>query len=188
MSSGRVAKATLLLNAEKYILQHGLLDLTLTGLAAGIGSNRRMLLYHFGSLDELVRASIGGILERRDLTKQLAALLSTDEGLIARLDNAWAHLADPSQEAWHRIFFAQVGLAVEDPETHASFLERSRAGFPGLIETTLVSASVEDARSLALSISAVWSGLELALLAGEAREDLAEAHHRSVCALLGENL
>jgi AcrR family transcriptional regulator len=184
MSSGPAARASLLAKAEEFILEHGLLDLTLTALADGIGSNRRMLLYHFSSLDELVRDAVGDIIERRELTLRLAAILAEPGDLADRLDAAWAHLAAPEQEAWHRIYFAQFGRAVEDPVRYETFLGRSRVGWPELLREVFEAERMPNAQASAAVMSSVWSGLQLALLSGEERPVLAEAHRTAVAALL----
>src|SRR4029453_4888280 len=41
-----------------YVLEHGLIGLTLRPLAAAIGTSDRMLIYHFGSRDALVSAVV----------------------------------------------------------------------------------------------------------------------------------
>jgi AcrR family transcriptional regulator len=41
-----------------HVLEHGLIGLTLRPVAAAIGTSDRMLLYHFGSRDELVAAVV----------------------------------------------------------------------------------------------------------------------------------
>jgi AcrR family transcriptional regulator len=187
MSSGPAARASLLAKAEQYILEHGVLDLTLTALADGIGSNRRMLLYHFSSLDELVRDAVGDILKRRELTARLAAILAGPGDLGGRLDAAWAHIAAPEQEAWHRIFFAQLGLAVEDPARYEEFLTLSRVGWPDLLQEVFEAEEVPAAETTARVLSSVWSGLQLALLSGEARPALAAAHRAAVSALVAES-
>lgn len=186
MSSGPVARAGLLARSEAYILEHGLLDLTLTALAEGIGSNRRMLLYHFGSLDDLVKEAVGAILARRELTAELRAILHAPDGtVVERLDAAWAHLADPAREPWHRIYFAQLGRAVEDPAAHEPFLAQSLAGWPALLTDALAVAGVADPAPTGRAVSALWSGLQVSMLSGADRADLAGAHHRAVAALLG---
>ena len=65
----------LLEHAYRYVLQHGLADLSLRPLAAAIGSSPRVLLFLFGSKDGLVRA--------------LLARARSDE--LAFLDGAGAH-------------------------------------------------------------------------------------------------
>ena len=185
MTSGPIARAGLLARSERYILQHGLLDLTLTALAEGIGSNRRMLLYHFGSLDDLVKEAVGAILARRELTAELRAILSAPGGdVVERLDAAWAHLAEPAREPWHRIYFAQLGRAVEDPAAHESFLAQSLIGWPTLVAEALAAAGIRDPAAPGRAVSALWSGLQVAMLSGADRAHLAEAHHRAVVALL----
>lgn len=187
MSSGKSARSTLLASSESYILEHGLLDLTLTALAEGIGSNRRMLLYHFGSLDELVKESVGEILARRELTKALETILRSDMDLADRLDAAWAHLADPAQESWHRIYFAHMGRAVEDPTAYEAFLEQGLTGWPTLLADVLTKAKLSEPDVVARAISALWSGLQISLLSGADRGLLGKTHHTAVAALLGKS-
>ncbi|ROQ40722.1 TetR family transcriptional regulator [Frondihabitans sp. PhB188] len=185
MTSGPVARDKLLRNAERYILRHGLLDLTLTALAEGIGSNRRMLLYHFSSLDELVREAVGDIIARRELTTRLIDILDGDGALVDRLDAAWAHIADPAQESWHRLYFAQLGRAIEDPSTYEAFLDQSKMRMTSLLVDAVAGAGIPEPEPVARSLSALWSGLQIALLSGAGRGDLAEAHHAAAVALLG---
>jgi AcrR family transcriptional regulator len=42
--------------ATDYVLEHGLLDLSLRPLAAALGTSDRMLLYHFGAGDPRAQA------------------------------------------------------------------------------------------------------------------------------------
>ena len=42
--------------ATDYVLEHGLIGLSLRPLAAALGTSDRMLLYHFGTKDDLVAA------------------------------------------------------------------------------------------------------------------------------------
>jgi AcrR family transcriptional regulator len=46
----------LLERAYRYVLEHGLADMSLRPMAAAVGSSPRVLLFLFGSKDELVRA------------------------------------------------------------------------------------------------------------------------------------
>src|SRR2546421_10909753 len=46
----------LLERAYAYVLEHGLADMSLRPMAAAVGSSPRVLLFLFGSKDELVRA------------------------------------------------------------------------------------------------------------------------------------
>ena len=46
-----------------HVLEHGLIGLTLRPLAAAIGTSDRMLIYHFGSRDELVSDVVSSVTE-----------------------------------------------------------------------------------------------------------------------------
>jgi AcrR family transcriptional regulator len=75
--------------AYKYVLQHGLADLSLRPLAGSIGSSPRVLLYLFGSKDGLVRALLA-----RARADELALL---DR---ARRDRKPGELADIVRTTW----------------------------------------------------------------------------------------
>ena len=53
-------KQELLDRAYEYVLENGLTDLSLRPLAQAVGSSPRVLLYLFGSKDELTRALLRG--------------------------------------------------------------------------------------------------------------------------------
>jgi AcrR family transcriptional regulator len=48
----------LLESAADYVLQHGLIGMSLRPLAAALGTSDRMLLYHFTSRDQLVTSIV----------------------------------------------------------------------------------------------------------------------------------
>ena len=47
--------------ATDYVLEHGLVGLSLRPLAAELGTSDRMLLYHFASKDDLVATRAAGL-------------------------------------------------------------------------------------------------------------------------------
>ena len=62
--------------AVDYVLSHGVWDLSLRPLAKAIKTNARMLIYHFGSREGLMREILAGLREREDeLPIALAAAL-----------------------------------------------------------------------------------------------------------------
>src|SRR2546423_15548894 len=75
---GRTADPTiredLVRAAGDYVLEHGLADLSLRPLARALGTSPRMLLYHFGSKEELVMAALDDT--RRRPAELLAAYLA----------------------------------------------------------------------------------------------------------------
>ncbi len=57
-------RAELLEQVTDHVLAHGLIGLTLRPLARAVGTSDRMLIYHFGSRDELVSDVLGLANER----------------------------------------------------------------------------------------------------------------------------
>ena len=102
----------LLAAATNHIARHGASDLTLRGLAAGIGSSHRMLIYHFGSKEGLL-VEVIKLVEQR----QRAALaeLEFDSALSpAAITRAfWHRLSAPDLAANERLFFEIYGQALQ---------------------------------------------------------------------------
>lgn len=67
----------LLERAYRYVLEHGVGDLSLRPLASAIGSSPRVLLYLFGNKDELVQALLTRA--RQDELDLLGGIASRDE-------------------------------------------------------------------------------------------------------------
>lgn len=92
----------------RYVLEHGLADMSLRPLAAAVGSSPRVLLYLFGSKDGLVRALLARA--RRDELELLARFRDEarpgPDGLERTALRLWAWLSAPE----HR---ALLGLWVE---------------------------------------------------------------------------
>ena len=85
------------------MLGHGLADMSLRPLAKHIGSSPRVLLFLFGSKEELIRAVLTRA--REEELRYLAELREKQEhftergGLAAAGRDVWAWLADPAHRA-----------------------------------------------------------------------------------------
>jgi AcrR family transcriptional regulator len=104
------ARETELLDAAyRYVLEHGLVGLSLRPMAAAIGSSPRVLLFLFSSKEGLVRAVLA-----RARQAELAALgdLGSAEGTTRDL---WAWLAAPSHRALLTLWLETYTLSVSDP-------------------------------------------------------------------------
>src|SRR5690349_23909914 len=90
--------------AVEHVAAHGLGDLSLRQLAAALGTSHRMLVYHFGSkqqlLDEVIR-----VVEARQ--REALAELSADAHLspVEQGRRLWQRLADPALWPHERLFF-----------------------------------------------------------------------------------
>jgi AcrR family transcriptional regulator len=92
--------------AYRYVLAHGLADMSLRPLAKAIGSSPRVLLYLYGSKDELIRALLD-----RARSDELAAI-----GAFREAESP-ADLIDTAQQVWpwlaHESHRHLLGLWVE---------------------------------------------------------------------------
>jgi AcrR family transcriptional regulator len=86
-------KQELLEAAYEYALGNGLAGMSLRPLAREIGSSPRVLLFLFGSKEELIRALLA---RARDEELRYLAELREHHGLAATGRDVWAWLADPS--------------------------------------------------------------------------------------------
>ncbi|WP_328609350.1 hypothetical protein OG943_09555 [Amycolatopsis sp. NBC_00345] len=184
MASGPAERARLLVRARDYVLTRGVVDLSLSELARGVGSNNRMLLYHFGSLDGILGAVVDEILDGTALTTRLGQLLRSGGSPAERVGAAWRHISDPGRLTHLRLFFTRFGLAADDPDRYRDFLDRTRDEWTDTVAAALDGA-VDEPRGTAIAVVALWRGLQMLLIGGEPRAAVDAAHDRAVAALLG---
>ena len=105
------ARETELLEAAyRYVLTHGLADVSLRPLAAAIGSSTRVLLYLFGSKDGLVRALLA-----RARTEELALLadIGAGPGVVERL---WEWLSAPAHRPLLTLWLEAYARSLVEPD------------------------------------------------------------------------
>jgi AcrR family transcriptional regulator len=118
----RSSRERLVDSVIEHFTADGLADQSLRRIARAVGTSHRMLLYHFGSKDELLlevvraveartRARFGAIAEDADA--------ETDE-LVRRM---WAAVADPVLADLERLFFALYGRALQRDDSMLPLLE-----------------------------------------------------------------
>ncbi|MGW1755439.1 TetR/AcrR family transcriptional regulator [Streptomyces mirabilis] len=115
-------RAQLVDAAVDYVAAHGIADLSLRGLGAGIGVSHRMLIHYFGSkehlLVEIVRTSEQ---RQRDLLSRLRLEPGLSPADAARL--LWQQLTDPRLAGQERLFFEIYGHALRGRPEAAPLLE-----------------------------------------------------------------
>ena len=166
-----------------HVLAHGTSGLSLSGLARTIGSNNRMLLYYFGSKEQLVDEACRLAVDRFPRVAGALQLLAADGPLEDRLHAVWSAVAHPDNTPFLQLFFERYGVALRDPPGHTAFLERMGiAGWPAEVAAALRAEgfSGADARRCALELVALWRGLQLAVLSGVPRRELDAVHGGAV--------
>ena len=145
--------------ATDYALEHGLIGLSLRPLAAKLGTSDRMLLYHFGSKDDLLIEVVRAVEGR---TQAEFAAIGAEAGgesdeLVRRM---WAHVADPAWADFERLFFALYGRALQGDESTLPLLKHDLEGW---LETNV---AVAAALGVPADVTRVHARLGLAVTRG----------------------
>lgn len=150
----------------EHVLAHGVTSLTLRGLARAVGSNHRMLLYYFGSKEQLVGEALQAV--GRDAFPSFEnAWVALENGagdLLGDLQHVWDQIADPANLPFLRLFFEVFGQASQQ-SGYAELLgdigswqrpaaaRFEREGLPSAL-----------ARARATELIALWRGLQMTLI------------------------
>lgn len=169
------------------ILENGLIDQSLSGIARAIGSNNRMLLYYFGSKERLLEAASEIAIERfPHLAAVFTRLEADDLPLAERLMRAWDDIGAADNRPYLVMFFHRFAVALGDSERWAEYLEHLGTGWVARVAAVFVREGwAPDAAALAATrLVAQWRGLQFALLCGMDRHDLTAAYRAGVEELL----
>ena len=105
-------RAELLELTYAYVLEHGLADMSLRPLAEAVGSSPRVLLYCFGSKDDLVRALL-----QRARVDELDLLAAVGGGDLAEVvHRVWDWLADPAHRGLLTLWVEAYGRSLVEPD------------------------------------------------------------------------
>jgi AcrR family transcriptional regulator len=163
------ARDDLLDKTVAYVAEHGLADLSLRQLAAGIGTSHRMLNFHFGSREGLLAAIVASIEEQQRVAlEELAAEAASPTALVRA---QWAQLTDPALRPAIVLFFEVLALALQRRPGTDGFLERLTE--PWLDQAAAIAEQMDLAMNpadLLLGI-AVVRGLLLEVAAGADVDD-----------------
>jgi AcrR family transcriptional regulator len=106
-----------------YVISHGAADVTLRPLAKALKTNARMLMYHFGSREGLMREILAGIRERADaLIQEWFGKAKMPPTLVEFLLMYWRRVSEPRVRAVARLIFELYGLALRDPRSYPGVL------------------------------------------------------------------
>ncbi|HTU83550.1 MAG TPA: TetR/AcrR family transcriptional regulator [Candidatus Acidoferrales bacterium] len=169
-------RAELLERAVDYVLQHGLAELSLRPLAKALNSSPRVLLYYFGSKEELV---VEIIRSGRARQRETFAEVKFAPGMSARevSRELWRRFSDPRWLPLMRLFFEVYALAMQAPQRFPGFLERAVEDWLDPLQacSTLPGFDRDAARAFATVIVAGYRGflLDLCATGDRARVDRA---------------
>jgi len=150
--------------AVGYVLTHGIGDLALRPLARALKTNARMLIYHFGSREGLMREILIGLRERESARIERWMKSGRKPRTMAEfLSWYWRRISAPQSRAAVTLVFELYALALRDPDAYPGVLEEPVAFWPKLVRAMGVQAEVDAVEATLLL--AVTRGLLLDLCA-----------------------
>jgi AcrR family transcriptional regulator len=162
MAKAPQRRATWTEAATDYVLERGLIGLSLRPLAAELGTSDRMLLYHLGSKDQLV-ADI--LRSSNDRAVAAIATLPPSTDLRAAVEDLWATVQAGPTEQCTRIYVEAAALGLFGREPYASVVREANAVWMSAVVAHLVRSGLEQALAerAAVVIDAAFMGFQLNL-------------------------
>jgi AcrR family transcriptional regulator len=176
-------RAELLDQIVDYVRTHGLIDLSLRPLATALKTSPRMLLYFFGSKQQLIAEAM-----RQSRLRQqggFSSALSQTSTRQQQLAMAWKVWSSNESEKSLSLFFESYVLAMRNRRRFPGLLEGLVKDWLPYYEQVVAAAGVEAkrVRPLATFILATIRGLQLDLLATDDRRRI-DAAFREMLHLL----
>jgi AcrR family transcriptional regulator len=163
---GRAREALLDAIVEHFVAA-GVGDFTMRSLAGELGTSHQLLMYHFGSRDDVARAALARI--QQAVAADLEAFLDRYPDR-RRPSDIWEHLSKPGP-ARLRVQFQFLGLALADPDQYGDFAVDVLDGWTVVARRLLADRKLAPRRREAAAslLVAAMRGLALELLATDDR-------------------
>lgn len=155
----------------EYLIEHGVAELSLRPLAKAVGSSPRVLLYYFGSKEQLLTKAIRRLRER-----QRTGFTKLREVRYERPSDAcraiWKQMSAPGWEAVFRLSLETYVLALRDKKRFAEFLSSSVEDWLEHLAEPLIRRGVPKpvARAYATVLIGAFRGFMLDYCASHDRE------------------
>ena len=179
----------LLDGAATYVLEHGFAGLSLRPMARALGTSDRMLVYHFGSKEQLIREAM------EHLSARLAALIGAspvpgvDAGDIVRM--LWGAFRSEVVAPFIGVYLELFALSLHEPALYGEMVASLTRTWITFMERLLAPTSIPagERATAALQILATLDGLFIVRQATKdslAADQAAEQFASRIGALFGE--
>jgi len=148
--------------ATDYVLEHGLIGLSLRPLAAALGTSDRMVLYHFGTKDELVAAVLRASNER---STAYVNDLPPSADLRQSIHDLWAAMRTPEVDRCTRLYVEAAALGLFGREPYVSVVREANTVWSTALVDHVVRSGVRRslARRVVDIVDAAFLGFQLDL-------------------------
>jgi AcrR family transcriptional regulator len=172
-------KAQLLEKIASHILQFGLQDLSLRSLADALGTTARMLIYYFGSKENLIVEVL--LYGQQQQQAVFTNLLSTESTPIEALRALWQHFISKEMAPLIRLTFELEVLSMQGKTEYQQFARDTLRGWISLVSLQMAGSSA----ATATLVVGVFSGLLLDFMVTEERSRVEAAFENLLVLLEG---
>jgi AcrR family transcriptional regulator len=144
-------RARLREQAVGYVMTHGIGDLALRPLAKALKTNARMLIYHFGSREGLMREILAGLREQE--SARVARWMNSarkPRTMPEFLRWYWRRVSAPQARSAIRLVFELYALALRNPRDYPGVLEEPLAFWPKLVHAMGIRSEVDEVEATLL--------------------------------------
>jgi len=153
-------KQALLDASVAYLLEHGVADLSLRPLAAAIDTSARLLIFHFGSKEQLLADVLGEVQAR--LQRSFEALAAAPADGTSPMRRFWDWATSRRNLPYLRLLYEVHFIALQNPTAYARYLAQSSLDWVELIAKQL--PLTLRSSGVATLCGAVFDGLLIELL------------------------
>jgi AcrR family transcriptional regulator len=144
-------RARLREQAVDYVTTHGIGDLSLRPLAKALKTNARMLIYHFGSREGLMREILAGLRDREAWrVEQWIKSGDKPRTMPDFLRWYWRRVSAPQARSAVRLVFELYALALRNPRDYPGVLEEPLAFWPKLVQAMGIPSEVDETEATLL--------------------------------------
>jgi AcrR family transcriptional regulator len=131
--------------AVGYVMTHGIGDLALRPLAKALKTNARMLIYHFGSREGLMREILAGLREQESArVARWMCSARKPRTMPEFLRWYWRRVSAPQARSAIRLVFELYALALRNPRDYPGVLEEPLAFWPKLVHAMGIPGEVDE--------------------------------------------
>jgi len=120
-------RAQLLSRIVEALLERGAADLSLRPLAERVGTSARLLIYHFGSKEQLVAAALAEVRAHIGASLRTRASEVQPQTLSALIMMVWAWATETRNQPYFRLLFEVDGLAMFDRLSFSDEVRRANS-------------------------------------------------------------
>ena len=146
--------------ATDYVLEHGLVGMSLRPLAEALGTSDRMLLYHFGTKDDLVTSILRASNDRS--VSQIRSLPPA-RGVRRAVLDLWAAMTSSTIDPCCRLYVEASALGLLGREPYAGVVRDLNRDWMAALADHLVAAGVARGKAgrIAALVDSTMMGLFL---------------------------